>query len=126
MEVTAERIAQHFNGEIIGDPSVKVSSVAKIENGKSGNICFLANPKYEKYLYTSKASIIIINKEFKPQEAITPTLILVDNAYEAVASLLDLLNTLKKQKKSCHNRRSIFNNLFLFRLNILRTTEQNR
>ena len=100
MEVTAERIAQHFNGEIIGDPSVKVSSVAKIENGKSGNICFLANPKYEKYLYTSKASIIIINKEFKPQEAITPTLILVDNAYEAVASLLDLLNTLKKQKKS--------------------------
>ena len=44
MEITAERIAQHFNGEIIGDPQVKVSSVAKIESGKSGNICFLANP----------------------------------------------------------------------------------
>ncbi len=100
MEVTAERIAQHFNGEIIGDPNIKVSSVAKIENGKSGNICFLANPKYEKYLYTSKASIVIINKEFKPQQPVTPTLILVDNAYEAVASLLDLLNTLKKAKKS--------------------------
>ena len=100
MEVTAERIAQHFNGEIIGDPNVKVSSVAKIESGKSGNICFLANPKYEKFLYTSKASIVIINKEFKPAEPVSPTLILVDNAYEAVASLLDLLNTLKEAKKS--------------------------
>lgn len=100
MEITAERIAQHFNGEIIGDPQVKVSSVAKIESGKSGNICFLANPKYEKYLYTSKASIIIINRSFKPAKDVTPTLILVDNAYEAVASLLDLLNALKKARKS--------------------------
>lgn len=100
MEVTAERIAQHFSGEIIGDPQVKVSSVAKIESGKSGNICFLANPKYEKYLYTSKASIVIINKEFKPEKPVEPTLILVDNAYTAVASLLDLLNALKKEKRS--------------------------
>lgn len=100
MEVTAEVIAQHFNGEIVGDPTVKVSSVAKIEQGKPGNICFLANPKYEHHLYTCKASIIIINKEFKPKEPVAPTLILVDNAYEAVASLLDLLNTLKKAKKS--------------------------
>ena len=99
MEVTAERIAQHFNGEIIGDPYVKVSSVAKIEQGKPGNICFLANPKYENYLYTCKASVIIINRTFKPKEPIEPTLILVDNAYEAVASLLDLLNTLKKEQK---------------------------
>ena len=100
MEVTAEVIAQHFNGEIVGDPNVKVSSVAKIENGKPGNICFLANPKYEQYLYTCKASIIIINRSFQPKEPVQPTLILVDNAYEAVASLLDLLNTLKKSKKS--------------------------
>lgn len=100
MEVTAEVIAQHFNGEIIGDPTVKVSSVAKIEQGKPGNICFLANPKYEHHLYTCKASIIIINKSFQPKEPVEPTLILVDNAYEAVASLLDLLNTLKKAKKS--------------------------
>jgi UDP-3-O-[3-hydroxymyristoyl] glucosamine N-acyltransferase len=100
MEVTAERIASHFNGEIIGDGSVKVSSVAKIENGKKGNICFLANPKYKHYLETSKASVIIINREFKPDHDIEPTLILVDNAYEAVASLLDLLNSIKKSKKS--------------------------
>ena len=50
MEVTAEVIAQHFNGEIVGNPDVKVSSVAKIEYGKPGNICFLANPKYAQYL----------------------------------------------------------------------------
>lgn len=100
MEVTAERIAQHFNGEIIGDPNVKVSSVAKIESGKPGNVCFLANPKYEQYLYTSKASIIIINRTFRPKEPVGPTLILVDNAYEAVASLLDLLNSLKRAKRS--------------------------
>jgi UDP-3-O-[3-hydroxymyristoyl] glucosamine N-acyltransferase len=100
MEVTAERIAQHFNGEIIGDPNVRVSSVAKIENGKTGNICFLANPKYEHYIYESKASIIIINKEFVPKKPISPTLIVVDNAYEAVASLLDLLNSLKKSLRS--------------------------
>ena len=100
MEVSAERIAQHFNGEIIGDPNVKVSSVAKIESGKSGNICFLANPKYKQYLLTSKASIVIINREFIPQEKVTPTLIVVDNAYEAVASLLDLLNSLKRSLRS--------------------------
>lgn len=100
MEVTAERIAQHFNGEIVGDPNVKVSSVAKIENGKPGNICFLANPKYKHYLETCKAGIVIINREFRPNEPITPTLILVDNAYEAVASLLDLLNTLKRANRS--------------------------
>ena len=52
MEVSAEVIAQHFNGEIIGDPTVKVSSVAKIESGKPGNICFLANPKYSVVLLT--------------------------------------------------------------------------
>ena len=106
MEVTAEVIAQHFNGEIIGDPNVKVSSVAKIENGKPGNVCFLANPKYEQYLYTCKASIIIINKSFKPKEPVEPTLVLVDNAYEAVASLLDLLNSLKRAKRSGRSWRS--------------------
>ena len=106
MEVTAEVIAQHFNGEIIGDPNVKVSSVSKIEYGKPGNICFLANPKYEQYLYTCKASVIIINKSFKPKEPVEPTLILVENAYEAVASLLDLLNTLKRAKRSGRSWRS--------------------
>ncbi|MBQ0054365.1 MAG: UDP-3-O-(3-hydroxymyristoyl)glucosamine N-acyltransferase [Bacteroidales bacterium] len=107
MEVTAERIAAQFNGEIVGDPMTKVSSVNKIEYGKKGNICFLANPKYEQYLYTCKASVIILNRSFyKPDYKYEPTLILVDNAYSAVASLLDLLNSLKAAKRSGRSWRS--------------------
>ncbi|MFA7117076.1 MAG: UDP-3-O-(3-hydroxymyristoyl)glucosamine N-acyltransferase [Bacteroidales bacterium] len=102
MEIKAQIIADHLKGEIIGDPEVKVSTVAKIENGKPGAICFLTNPKYEHYLYTTKASIILINKTFKPKSKIDPTLILVDDAYQAVASLLELLNTLKKKRRRGH------------------------
>lgn len=102
MEVTAKAIAEHFNGEIIGDPNVKVSQVAKIESGKPHNICFLANPKYQKYLFESKAGIIIVSRKLLPEDVskISPVLIVVDDAYQAVASLLDLLNTLKRSKKS--------------------------
>ncbi len=100
MEVSAEVIAQHFNGEIIGDPNVKVNGVAKIESGKPNNICFLANPKYRNFLFSSEAGIVIINRNLLPEEKIKPTLIVVDDAYTAVASLLDLLNSLKKSKKS--------------------------
>lgn len=99
MEVTAQLIADHLGGEIVGDAGVKVSSVAKIESGKPGTLCFLANPKYEHYLYTCKASIILINKSFEPKGEISATLIKVDNAYEAVASLLDLLNSMKASRR---------------------------
>jgi len=99
MEVSAQIIADHLGGEIIGDPSVKVSSVAKIESGRPGNICFLANPKYERYLYSCGASIILLNKSFELKEPVKPTVIRVDNAYQAVASLLDLLNSLKKNRR---------------------------
>ncbi len=99
MEVTAKIIADHLGGELIGDPDVKVSSVARIEQGKPGTLCFLANPKYEHYLYTCKASVILINSTFEPKGEISSTIIKVDNAYEAVASLLDLLNSIKSSKK---------------------------
>ena len=100
MEVSARTISEHLKGEILGDPEVKVSSVAKIEHGKKGNICFLANPKYEHYLYTCQASIILVNKSFELKEGITATIIKVDDAYQAVASLLDLLNTIKSARKT--------------------------
>ena len=99
MEVSAKQIAEHLGGEIVGNPDVTVSSVARIESGKPGTLCFLANPKYEHYLYTCKASIVLINKSFEPKEAVSPTLVRVDNAYEAVASLLDLLNTMKAARR---------------------------
>ena len=99
MEVSAKQIAEHLGGEIVGNPDVTVSSVTRIESGKPGTLCFLANPKYEHYLYTCKASIVLINKSFEPKEAVSPTLVRVDNAYEAVASLLDLLNTMKAARR---------------------------
>lgn len=99
MEVTAREIADYVHGIIVGDESVKVSSVAKIENGKPGSLCFLANPKYEHFLYTCEASVILINSSFEPKQEVKATLIKVDNAYEAVASLLDLLNTMKSKNR---------------------------
>lgn len=100
MELTAQTISDHLGGEIVGDSQIKVNSVARIEQGKPGNLCFLANPKYEQYLYTTKASIVLINKSFEPTAPVNSTLIKVDDAYQAIASLLDLFNTLKAQQKS--------------------------
>lgn len=98
MEVSAKTIAEHLGGEIEGNPDVMVSSVNRIEYGKPGNVCFLANLKYEHYLYTCNASIILINSTFEPKKKVNATLIKVDNAYEAVASLLNLLNTLNEKR----------------------------
>lgn len=90
MEFTAQVIADFLKGNIEGDPNTKVINVAKIEEGKEGALAFLANPKYEKYIYTTKASIVLVNEDFKPAEKVTATLIRVKNAYEAFAALLNL------------------------------------
>lgn len=98
MEITAQTIADYLGGEIFGDPNVRVSSPARIEQGKKGNICFFANPKYEHYIYRTKASVLLINKSFEPKEEIPATLIKVDNAYDSVASLLEFFSSLKKSR----------------------------
>lgn len=99
MQISVETIAAHLNGTIEGDSTVMVSSAARIEQGKQGNICFLANPKYEKYLYTTNASAILLNKDFKVEGEVTPVIIRVDNAYEAIASVLALFETEKSSNK---------------------------
>jgi UDP-3-O-[3-hydroxymyristoyl] glucosamine N-acyltransferase len=99
MELSAKTIAEYLKGEVEGNEEVMVSQLARIEEGKPGNICFLANPKYEKYLYTTQASIVLVNKSFVLTEKVMPTLIRVTNAYESVASLLELYNTYKFEKK---------------------------
>ena len=88
MKLSARQIAEHLGGDIIGNPDVQVSSPARIEYGKNGNICFLANPKYEKYLYSTGASIVLVNRSFTPREPVKATMIAVDDAYQAVAELL--------------------------------------
>lgn len=99
MEFNARTIAEFISGEVIGDPDVKVNDVSKIEEGKPGTLCFLANPKYEKYLYTTGATIVIVNKDLVLTDKVNSTLIRVPDAYQAFASLLELYDSFKPQKK---------------------------
>jgi UDP-3-O-[3-hydroxymyristoyl] glucosamine N-acyltransferase len=107
MELTAKAIADFLKGEIVGNPNVTVSNVAKIEEGKPGTLAFLSNPKYSKFLYTTNASIVLINKEFELEKPVAPTLIRVDNAYESFAKLLDLANSMQKEKVGVHPQAAI-------------------
>jgi UDP-3-O-[3-hydroxymyristoyl] glucosamine N-acyltransferase len=102
MEFTAEAIAGFLKGEIEGNPETKVSTVAKIEEGHSGALSFLANPKYEHYIYSTKSSIVLVNKSFVASSEIKSTLIRVDDAYEAFASLLRLVDQSRPRKKGIH------------------------
>ena len=92
MDFKATDIARFLNGEIIGNEEIKVSNVSKIEEGKPGTLAFLSNMKYENYIYSTKASIVLVNRNFVPKEKIEATLIKVDDAYQAFASLLELYN----------------------------------
>ncbi|MBN1183284.1 MAG: UDP-3-O-(3-hydroxymyristoyl)glucosamine N-acyltransferase [Bacteroidales bacterium] len=98
MEFTAKMIAEFLKGEIEGNPDSVVNDVSKIEEGKPGTLAFLANPKYAKYLYETRASIILINKDFELEKSVNTTLIRVENAYNAFASLLQLYEQYKPQK----------------------------
>jgi UDP-3-O-[3-hydroxymyristoyl] glucosamine N-acyltransferase len=102
MEFTAATIAGYLKGEIEGNPDIKVNTVAKIEEGQEGALSFLANPKYEHYIYSTGSSIVLVNKNFVPSEKIKPTLIRVENAYEAFASLLRLVDQSRPRKKGIH------------------------
>jgi UDP-3-O-[3-hydroxymyristoyl] glucosamine N-acyltransferase len=102
MEFDAATIAGFLKGEVDGDPKVKVNTIAKIEEGYSGALSFLANPKYEHYIYTTKSSIVLVNKDFIPSSKIEATLIRVENAYEAFASLLRLVDQARPRKKGIH------------------------
>ena len=90
MDFKVTEIARFLNGEIIGNENISVSNVSKIEEGKPGTLAFLANMKYENFIYTTNASVVLVNKNFVPKEKINATLIKVDDAYQAFASLLDL------------------------------------
>ena len=99
MDFKAADIAVFLNGEVVGNEHVKIIGVSKIEDGKPGTLAFLANMKYENFIYTTGASVILVNKNFTPKEKISTTLIKVDDAYQAFASLLDLYQQSKKSVK---------------------------
>ena len=104
MEFTAKELARILNGTVEGDENAKARSFAKIEHGKSGSLCFYANPKYEQYVYTSKASILLVNKDFQPTAKVSPTMVRVENAYTALA---DLLKYVADSKKTNRRHRSL-------------------
>jgi len=107
MEFSAQNIADMLKGKVEGNPDTKVSDVSKIEEGRPGTLCFLANPKYEKYLYTTEASIVIVNNDLQTSEPVKATLIRVPDAYQAFASLLELYNSSKPQKVGIEQPSSI-------------------
>jgi len=98
MKFKATEIAQLLQGTIKGDENVEVSTLSKIEEGEEGSISFLANPKYEHFIYTTRASIVIVSKDFVATNSISSTLIVVENAYHAFSQLLQYYNSVKNNK----------------------------
>jgi len=98
MKFSAKKIAELLNGEIKGNPNVEVNKLSKIEEGKPGSLTFLANLKYTQFIYSTKASVVIVNKDFVSEQEIPATLIYVENAYQGFAKLLEIYNQIKLNK----------------------------
>lgn len=99
MQFTAHEIGLLLNGNVEGDAQAVVNSLAKIEEATAGSLSFLANPKYEQFLYTTQASVVIVNKDQVLTQPVQATLIRVDNAYSAFSVLLEKYNTIKLNKQ---------------------------
>ena len=107
MNFTAALIAEFLKGSVEGNPEATVSDISKIEEGKPGTLSFLANPKYEKFIYDTQSSIVIVNADFQPQKDISATLVRVKNAYESFAALLRLYEQSKPRKSGISKMASI-------------------
>ena len=97
MRYTAQIIAEFLKGDVEGDTSVEVTNISKIEEGEKGTLSFLANPKYENYIYTTNASVVLVSKSLKLQKPVKSTLIRVEDPYIAFASLLELYQKTKPE-----------------------------
>ena len=98
MKFTAEQIAGILQGEVVGNPAVEVFRLSKIEEGSDGSLTFLSNPKYLNYIYSTKASVTIVNDTFVADTELTTTLIKVQDAYAAFSKLLAYYNEVKQHK----------------------------
>ncbi len=107
MEFTAQQLAELLKGKIEGNPKVKVHKVSKIEEAEKGSLSFIANPKYVQYLNKTNASVIILNRSFKPDKKVNSTLIIVDDAYTAFAKILEKYNEIKYDKRGISDKASI-------------------
>ena len=98
MKFTAAQIAGILEGEVVGNPDAEVFKLSKIEEGTEGSLTFLANPKYTNYIYSTKATVTIVNSTFEPEQEITTTLIKVEDAYKSFSKLLEYYNQVKLMK----------------------------
>ena len=99
MKFTAEQIASVLGGEIVGNPKAEVYKLSKIEEGSEGSISFLANPKYSPYIYSTQATITIVNTTFIPEGELSTTLIKVEDAYMSFTKLLEFYDQATKANK---------------------------
>ncbi len=107
MKFTAKEIASFIGGEVVGNENAEVFTFAKIEEGVPGAISFLANPKYAEYIYTTKSSVVLVNRDFNPTAEVEATLIKVDNAYESLAKLMMMYEASKPRKQGISSLASI-------------------
>jgi UDP-3-O-[3-hydroxymyristoyl] glucosamine N-acyltransferase len=107
MRFTAQKIADFLGGTVEGDVNVEVTGVSKIEEGEKETLSFLANPKYESHLYTTNSSIVLVNNSLKLQKKVNCTLIRVEDAYKAFASLLELYHQSKPELVGIDKQSSI-------------------
>jgi UDP-3-O-[3-hydroxymyristoyl] glucosamine N-acyltransferase len=103
MEFNAATIAGFLKGDIVGDPDIKVNTIARIEEGHPGALSFLANPRYEHYLYTTESSIVLVNRSFVASAKVNATLIKVEDAYKSFAALLQMVDQARPRKKGVHD-----------------------
>ena len=107
MEFSAEMIAGLLSGEVVGDSNASIYTVSSIEGGKEGGLAYLSNPRFEQYLYTTKCSIVLVERNFEPKQKVSATLIKVDNVNACVLRLLDMYNAMKPQKRGISKLASI-------------------
>lgn len=107
MQFTAEMIAGLLNGTVVGDKNATVSTVSSIDGGKSGSLAYLTNPKYEQFVYTTEASIVLVDNSFEPKEEVKTTLIKVENVGQCVLSLLEMYNATRPRKRGVSKLASI-------------------
>jgi UDP-3-O-[3-hydroxymyristoyl] glucosamine N-acyltransferase len=107
MQISVAEIGALLNGEIVGDATAMLNKVAKIEDGEQGALAFLANPKYEQYVYQTKATAVLVNKTFQPTSPVAVTLIKVENAYASFTYLLEQFSQISLNKKGVSPQASI-------------------
>jgi UDP-3-O-[3-hydroxymyristoyl] glucosamine N-acyltransferase len=118
MKFTAEQIAGILDGEVVGDPNAEVYKLSKIEEGAEGSLTFLSNPKYQNYIYTTQATITIVNNTFLPESKLETTLIKVEDAYLSFSKLLEFYDQAKNGNKLGIEQPSYISNSVTYGINL--------